>query len=172
MNESLCAELGAIRRQTRLALPEDDTYLYRLGAALYGFASITSFMIEIIRRLDSSQDWIALNRLEAGKVCRKFDAALSKARAEGTYVEEAGTEALRLIRELNDARSDFVHAYPITSRQDVQILHRRPKIGESFEVSKEFLDRFISRLHDASSKLYQVRDVLDRSEEAQGGGSE
>ncbi|MEA9598096.1 hypothetical protein ABFU50_12990 [Xanthomonas campestris pv. campestris] len=40
-----------IREQTRLSLPADDFYLYRLGVALYGFASITSFMIEIICRL-------------------------------------------------------------------------------------------------------------------------
>lgn len=164
MSDDLSAQLAAIRRQTRLALPGDETYLYRLGVALYGFSSITSFMIEITRRLDPSQDWFALNRLEAGRVCGQFEVALARGAADGSYVETAGSEALELIRALNSERSDFVHAYPITNEARAQILHRRPKEGEGFEVSTEFLDQFIAKLHDASSKLYEVRDTLDRAE--------
>ena len=29
-------EITSIKKQTRLALPKDDSYLYRLGIALYG----------------------------------------------------------------------------------------------------------------------------------------
>lgn len=164
MSDDLSTQLAAIRKQTRLALPEDETYLYRLGVALYGFSSITSFMIEIIGRLDSSQDWFALNRLEAGRVCERFEEALRKAAVDGSYVETAGNEALGLIRALNSERSDFVHAYPITNSARAQILHRRPKEGESFEVSNAFLDQFIAKLHGASGKLYEVRATLDQAE--------
>ncbi|PPU32183.1 MULTISPECIES: hypothetical protein [unclassified Xanthomonas] len=151
-----------VREQTRLALPADDFYLYRLGVALYGFASITSFMIEIICRLvpNGSQD--ELSALETGKLCGKFEKALADANDRGIYTEEAGGMALRLIRSLNKDRSHFVHAYPITNGENAQILYRQPKHGQSFEVSNSFLDQFISRLHDASSKLYEIRNVLDR----------
>ncbi|NTZ96947.1 hypothetical protein FCH79_16840 [Pseudomonas koreensis] len=36
-----------IRGPTLLALPADDGYVYRLGVALYGFASISSFLAEV-----------------------------------------------------------------------------------------------------------------------------
>lgn len=37
-------QIDALRGLTRLTLPDDSTYLVRLGIALYGFASLTSFL--------------------------------------------------------------------------------------------------------------------------------
>lgn len=44
-------DLADIRRLTKIALPESDSYLYRLGVAVYGFASVSSFMAEVTRHL-------------------------------------------------------------------------------------------------------------------------
>lgn len=41
------AELEAIKSLARVALPRSNAYLFRLGIALYGFASIASFMAEL-----------------------------------------------------------------------------------------------------------------------------
>lgn len=53
-------ELSRIKRQTLLALPDNDLYLYRLGIAVYGFGSIASFMTEIASLLDKTLDRTAL----------------------------------------------------------------------------------------------------------------
>ena len=57
-------QILSIKRQTRLALPNDDSYLFRLGVALYGFNSINSFMTEIICHIDRNKNRTALSDLE------------------------------------------------------------------------------------------------------------
>lgn len=72
---------------------------------------------------------------------------------------------LRIFEILNTERSDFVHTYPITSETRGQILHRRvDEKGKYFEVTNEFLDSFISRIHSVSSKLYEIRDLVAAEE--------
>lgn len=46
------AELEAIKSFGRVALPRSNAYLFRLDIALYGFASIASFMAEVTCHLD------------------------------------------------------------------------------------------------------------------------
>ncbi|WP_144444298.1 hypothetical protein [Caballeronia arationis] len=55
--------LDAVRNRTRLALPDDDAYLYRLGVALYGFAKLSSFMAEIACHIDTT---LSRSEVEAG----------------------------------------------------------------------------------------------------------
>jgi len=54
---SIDKDLADIRRLTRIALPDSHTYLYRLGA-VYGFASVSSFMAEVICYMDPRQNLI------------------------------------------------------------------------------------------------------------------
>lgn len=65
------------RKITRLALPIDDSYLYNLGVALYGFNSINSFMIEIICHANQNESSIKLIQLTSGGVLNKFRSTLS-----------------------------------------------------------------------------------------------
>ncbi len=151
----------SIKKQTRLALPEDDAYLYRLGVALYGFNSINSFVIEIICHIDNKQDQTKLFELESGKVLNKFRKTLSYAKKNKLFpvIYLNMSKVADLFENLNTERSDFIHSYPITNKKNEQILHRR-KERKYFEVNNIFLDNFISRLHDVSSLLYEIRSAV------------
>ena len=156
-------QILSIKRQTRLALPNDDSYLFRLGVALYGFNSINSFMTEIISHIDRNKNRTALSDLESGKVLDVFRQTLkiikSKRQYQDIYI--VMDETADLFERLNSERSDFVHSYPITNKNNEQILHRRKdNKGKYFEVDNNFLDSFISRLNDVSSGLYQIRSIV------------
>ncbi len=156
-------KLLLIKKQTRLALPDDDTYLFRLGVALYGFNSINSFMIEIICHIDNRQNQTKLFELESGKVLDEFRKTLSYVKKNklfpAIYFDMSNTADL--FENLNTERSDFIHSYPITNKKDEQILHRRKENKRKFfEVDNIFLDNFISRLHDVSNLLYKIRAVV------------
>lgn len=70
-------------------------------------------------------------------------------------------KVIDLFSQLNSERTDFVHSYPITNKHDEQILHRRKDSQQKyFEITNDFLDDFISRLHDVSSSLYAIRNVV------------
>jgi len=153
-----------IKKQTRLALPDDDTYLYRLGIALYGFASINSFMTEIICHIDKLQNRTAIQTDKtSGVVLSIFKETLEKIKSAGQYPEiyDVMLRTANLFEKLNDQRNDFVHSYPITNDKKEQILHRRKDCKEKyFEVDNKFLDQFISDLHDVSSGLYEIREAV------------
>lgn len=149
----------AIRRNTRVALPEDDAYLYRLGVALYGFASINSFMVEVISYLDPGIDRIHLNNQMSGKVLDTFRSAVK--RWKGAEISDPATRAAAEFELLNTQRSDFVHSYPITNSLGEQILHRRVDAkGKYFEVTGEFLNDFTQRLALVSDALYEIRAAV------------
>ena len=70
-------------------------------------------------------------------------------------------ETANLFEQLNSERSDFVHAYPVTNKKNEQILHRhKDSKNKYFEVNNDFLDSFISRLHDVSNGLYKIRGIV------------
>ena len=156
-----------MRNLTRLALPEDVTYLYRLGLALYGFASINSFMTEIICHIDNSQNRISLlSDKTSGQILKIFRGLLDNFRTSGQFPEIhcIMEQTADLFEKLNDQRTDFVHSYPITNTLGEQILHRRKdKIGKYFEVDNAFLDKFIGELHDVSSNLYAIRKEVKQN---------
>lgn len=148
-----------IKKSTRLALPVDDEYLYRLGVALYGFASINSFMTELITHLDPQANRASLHCLTSGKVLDMFRATVK--RWGGADLAAPAKRAADEFERLNTERSDFVHAYPITNPAGEQILHRRvDERGKYFEVDNPFLDDFISRLTRVSDALYEVREIV------------
>lgn len=153
------SQVEAIRQNTRIALPADDAYLYRLGAALYGFASINSFMTEIITYLDPYADRTCLQGMMSGKVLDTFRGVVKK--WTGADISEPANRAASEFERLNTERSDFVHSYPITSPSGVQILHRRVDAkNKYFEVTDGFLDDFTSRLTSVSDALYDIRRIV------------
>lgn len=151
-------DLNDIRNQTRLALPDDNGYLFRLGIAIYGFASLSSFMAEVACLLDGTVTRAELEAKTGGEILNCFRQSLKLAKKNNRKLGLPGQAAADLFEKLNSERSDFVHSYPITNKSNAQILHRRyDGKGKLFEVTNEFLDSFISRLADVSSKLYEVR---------------
>lgn len=153
----------SIRKQTRLALPKNNAYLFRLGVALYGFNSINSFMTEIICHIDEKQNKTKLLDLESGKILDVFRQTLKNIRSKKQYkdIYTIMNETANIFEKLNSERSDFVHSYPITNKKDDQILHRRKDSKKKyFEIDDNFLDNFISQLHDVSSGLYKIRAIV------------
>ena len=155
--------ISEIRKLTRIALPDDD-YLFRLGVALYGFSSINSFMTEIICLLDNEKSRTELvSDFTSGEILDLFRQTRKKLKSQHrlSEIRKIMQETADLFGKLNTERTDFVHAYPITVKDKEQILHRRKDDkGKYFEVTNEFLDDFISRLHDVSMKLYEIRDIV------------
>jgi len=152
-------DTGAIRQQTRVALPTDDSYLFRLGVALYGFAYVNSFMTEVITYLDTSADRTRLGDLTSGSVLDTFRhaAKLCVDPSVMPVAKRVGDEFERL----NSERTDFVHAGPITNAAGDQILHRRVDAkSKYFEVTNDFLDDFIGRLARVCDALYEIRAIV------------
>lgn len=151
------------RSLTRLALPVDDTYLFRVGVAVYGFTSISSFMCEVIAHIDPRYSHTVLQDKDSGQILATFRTSLSmlKSQKRLSTIYQTMQKAADLFELLNIQRNDIVHAYPITNTAGNQILHRRRDSKRKyFEVTNEFLDGFISRLHEVSSGLYQIREAV------------
>src|ERR1035437_4270415 len=158
--------LSSIRSQTGLTLPDDDTYLYHLGVALYGFSWVNSFMTEIICHIDDQQDRTKLLDLESGKVLVKFSETLNRIRTANRFPEIYSDmeQVVELFERLNSERTDFVHAYPITNEKKGLILQRRKDSKRKyFEVTNDFLDSFTSQFNDVVSLLYKIRKVVKPS---------
>lgn len=154
-------DFNAIKSQTRLALPSDDGYLFRLGIAQYGFASLSSFMTEIACHLDGSLNRTELQATTGGAILDSFRQSVKKAKQGNPKIGSIGKSAAAIFEILNTERSDFIHSYPITNDAKAQILHRRlDSKGKYFEVTNDFLDKFISQLHDVSNKLYEIRSIV------------
>ncbi|KLO26479.1 hypothetical protein ABW16_19450 [Mycolicibacter heraklionensis] len=152
-------QFQVIRELTRVSLPVDDGYLFRLGVALYGFASVSGFMLEIVSYLDPPADRQAISERPAGAILDQFRSAAKK--WKGAPIQQAASTAATEFERLNSERSDFVHAYPITGVAGAQILLRRfEEKGKYFEVTDAFLDDFVSRLTRVSDALYVIRDVV------------
>lgn len=156
-------DIQEIKNQTRLALPKDDMYLFRVGVALYGFASVNSFMTEIICHIDGSQNRVDILDKMSGQVLKKFRDVLSEIKEQNKFPEiyETMEATANLFEKLNDERIDFVHAYPITNKEGQQILHRRKDtVNKYFEVDNSFLDSFIQKLELVNTGLYEIRDIV------------
>ncbi len=153
------SDVSEVRRLTRQALPSDDGYLYRLGVAIYGFASINSFLTEVTCYIDPTLNRTKLMDKTSGHVLKTFKEALEN--WNGADIARPADRVVVDFGRLNNERTDFVHAYPITSQSGEQILHRRKdQVGKYFEVSNDFLNDFISRLHDVSVALYEIRAIV------------
>lgn len=155
----MSVDVLAIRENTRVALPEDDNYLFRLGVALYAFNSVNSFMTEIITHLDPEASRTELHMLTSGKVLDRFRSTVK--RWSGDDISDPASRAAEEFERLNTERSDFVHSYPITNASNEQILHRRvDEKGKYFEVTNAFLEDFTSRISAVSDALYEIRGIV------------
>ncbi|AIC46945.1 hypothetical protein [Rhodoluna lacicola] len=149
-----------IRSQTQIALPSDDQYLYRLGVALFGFSSVTNFMIEVTCYLDPTVSRTNLQERMSGEVLDAFRHSVKIGIKSWPQLKTVGVQTADDYEKVNTERSDFVHAYPITSATGQQILHRRQdNKGKYFEASDGFLDNFIRQLDRVCVGLYEIREI-------------
>lgn len=153
-------ELDEINSYTQIAIPTDKKYVYRLGVALYGFASISSFMAEVTARLDPSLNHSILQDGTGATILKNFQKSVNVVRHVNPDIGRSGDEVSNLFESLNFQRTDIIHGYPITNHEENQILHRRKDShGKYFEVTNEFLDNFISRLSIVNNMLYIIRKL-------------
>lgn len=160
-------DLEDIRRLTRIALPASHRYVYSLGVVVYAFASVSGFMAEVLCYIDPLLDRKALEAKTGGQLAGAFKQGLEKIEHSAPEAHAAGLTAHALFSTLNDERSDVIHAYPITNGDNQQTLHRRLDEAQSrgkppkyFEVTHEFMDNFIARLHQVNDHLYHIRSIL------------
>ena len=158
---NVTVDFDAIKSQTLLALPEDNAYLFRLGVALYGFASLSSFLAEVTCHLDDTLDRTAVGNLMGSDLVKKFEKIFKKATAAIPEIEPIALAVASNFRALNAERADFVHSYSITNSEKEQILQRRLDVqGKHFEITNDFLDGFIRRLDEVSDELYKIRTLV------------
>ncbi|MGI6423589.1 MAG: hypothetical protein ACOX0X_03185 [Candidatus Dojkabacteria bacterium] len=165
---SQTTDLDEIRKQTRVALPSDNAYLFRLGVALYAFNSVNSSLVETICCIDSNQKQTELLDLESGKILQRFFEIIRNVKKKSLFSSAHGLmdEVAELFEKANANRSDFVHSYPITNQEEKQILHRRrDSQGKYFEVDNCFLDAFIESLNHIEDFLYKIREEVKSKNE-------
>ena len=152
-----------IRGQSAPALPSDDSYLFRLGVALYGFAYVANFMTEVAGYLDASDPNLRgnLQALEGGGILDGFRQANKKIKSSNAVTYNRGVETANLFEDLNTRRSDFIHAYPITNTKNEQALWRRHALkSKNLEINNQFLDDFIGDLRAVLDGLYEIRKAV------------
>ena len=162
MNENI----NLIRSQFRIALPEDNGYIYKLGVAIYSFAFVNSFLCEIISSINPEKyNLTSLQDKTSGQILETFKVTTDRAKAENRLlsIHEVFDSTATLFEALNNRRNDIFHAYPITGSSGAQILHRRKDAaGKYFEIKKELLDEFIHDAEKLSDLLYQIRDATEQ----------
>ena len=116
--------LTAIRRRTRLALPLDDTYLYRLGVALYGFSSINSFMTEEIKAnaVYTTNETRDLLKISDSTIKRLLKKGILRANKVGGQYRILGKEILRLISPELEKKS--TEAYLEVKKKAVDVINK------------------------------------------------
>ncbi|WP_409487841.1 hypothetical protein ACK1U3_17110 [Pseudomonas promysalinigenes] len=118
-------------------------------------------MAEVAHHMDPRVNRTELQAKTGGDILSGFRKSVKKAKDTIPAVEPIGRIAADMFQALNTRRSDIVHAYPITNDASQQILHRRlDKKNRHFDVTNELLDEFISKLHEVSLKLYEIRAIV------------
>lgn len=153
-------DTSELRSANRLALPSSDSYIFRLGMALYGFAWISNFMIEIITQLDPRASNEELEKLTSGQIFNRFLRSVEE--WSGSDISVPSKSVAEEFGQLNSERNDIVHSTPITNSLEEQILLRRDDSkGKYLEITSEFMDGFIERLSLVSDSLYQIREIVE-----------
>lgn len=133
---------------TGISLPE-ERYLLLLGIAMSVFSSNNSFIIENILRTDPSYSWYELIDLESGKLKPIIKKTISK---------KANIEISEKFSEIVDMRNRIIHGFRITSKSGEQILGTKVKnSGEQFEITEEYLKKFIKTNDELSTMLTKYR---------------
>lgn len=137
---------------THQSLPSKE-YRELLGSALCVFNSNNAFIIENILRLTppDKQNWQELIDLESGKLSRTI---------QKTITGVIGTEVEELFRKIVSMRNRIIHSYRITNPSGEQTLATKEKPkdgGKQFEITQDYLFKFISLNDELSNLLHQLR---------------
>lgn len=140
---------------TRQSLPEKQ-YRELLGSALCVFNANNAFVVETILKCDdlNKYDWYHLIDLESGHL---------KGSIRQTITSRCGNEIEQLFVQLVVMRNRIIHSYQITNKLGEQVLATKERIAKGnrqFEITVEYLLKFIKMNEQLSDKLYELRDSL------------
>lgn len=153
--------LSEYRNMIRVPLPENDSYVIKLGVALYSFAYTTTFLCEIISyHLDKNIDRGKLQGSDAGSILHTLRCVQSK--REMDQITKDIQFTIDKYEEYKNIRNDLMHSYCVTGGDGQQTLHRNRKDGTDFEVTEDYIDSFIADFSEILDKLEKIR-IFTRS---------
>lgn len=133
---------------TRQSLPR-DRYRLLLGTALCVFNSNNAFIIENLCRTDNTLSWYELIDKVSGKILSDIKSTISN-----IYSDEIASK----YEQIKNIRDRIVHSFQITSACGEQILATKEKnSGEQFEITEEYLIKFIKLNEEFSSLVHEYR---------------
>mgnify|MGYP000991220969 CR=1 FL=1 len=139
------------------SLPERD-YRELLGSALCVFNANNAFIIENILKIENDQhDWWELMDQTSGILLRKV---IIK-----QYSDKIPKDIIDLFDSLVKQRNRIIHSSQVTGPKpkEEQLLYTRDRItGQQFFITREYLLRFIKENEELSTRLYALRDQLEK----------
>lgn len=139
------------------SLPERD-YRELLGSALCVFNANNAFIIENILKIENDQhDWWELMDQTSGILLRKV---IIK-----QYSDKIPKDIIDLFDSLVKQRNRIIHSSQVTGPKpkEEQLLYTRARItGQQFFITREYLLRFIKENEELSTRLYALRDQLEK----------
>lgn len=130
---------------TRQSLPS-ERYRILLGTAISVFCSNNDFVIENFLRIDSSASWYELIDKTSGAI-------------KNLVRKEMSAEIINLFEELISMRNRIIHGFRITGSCGEQILATKEPSGNQFEITEEYLLKFIRMNDELSEKLHNLRGL-------------
>lgn len=132
---------------SRQSLPS-RRYRELLGSAICIFNSNNQFVIENILRVDNSNyNWYELIDKTSGQLTKPITETITK---------NSDEETSSLFSNLVFKRNRIIHSFQITYENE-QILRTKDKNHQQYNITEEYLLKFISENESLSSKLYKFR---------------
>jgi len=129
------------------ALPLKE-YRELLGSAICVFNSNNQFVIENILRVNSSNyNWYELIDMTSGDLLEPVKETITK---------NSDTKIASLFGELISKRNRIIHSFQITEN-DEQILSTKNKKHEQYNITKDYLLKFINDNGVLSTMLHKFR---------------
>ncbi|MEZ7498937.1 hypothetical protein QO200_09305 [Flavobacterium sp. Arc3] len=132
---------------SRQALPS-RRYRELLGSAICVFNSNNQFVIENILRVDNyNYNWYELIDKTSGQLTKPITETITK---------NSDEETSSLFSNLVFKRNRILHSFQITYENE-QILRTKDKNHQQYNITEEYLLKFIRENENLSSKLYKFR---------------
>ena len=139
---------------TRQSLPTKE-YRELLGSAICVFSSNTGFLIEILIKINPSLSWYELIDKTSEKLQKEIDKTF----------KNIDFGICNDYRELTKVRNRILHGYRITNNNEQQVLATKTKIPTNiqYEITEQFLLKFIKDNETFSDKLYFIKSQIDKN---------
>lgn len=134
-------------KYSRQALPS-KYYRELLGSAICVFNSNNQFIIENILRIDNSNhDWYSLIDKVSGDLSIPIKETITK---------NSDTKITSLFSDLIAKRNRIIHSFQVTDNNQ-QVLRTKNRKHEQFNITEEYLLKFIEENEALSDMLHKIR---------------